>query len=123
MFKVGDTVFYPAHGVGIIDDIEEKSIDGKITLCYKFHLINNPMTVIIPVENADNNNVRLISDNDTMNYKLNCIYSDNDDEFEDILNSNYKLRREMFMNKISGKNLLSLAFSSNSASFFAFELL
>ncbi len=91
-------MFYPAHGVGIIDSIEERNINGISKFYYVFHLINNPMNVRVPVERASFNNMRHICTVDEMNHKLNCIYSHK--ESEQILDCNYKIRKEKFINKI-----------------------
>jgi RNA polymerase-interacting CarD/CdnL/TRCF family regulator len=34
MFNVGDLAVYPAHGVGLIEGIEEKSISGEEHIFY-----------------------------------------------------------------------------------------
>lgn len=99
MFNIGDTVFYPAYGVGIIDSIEKKIINGINKSCYVFHLINNPMTVSIPEDVAGNNNMRLVSASEKLDSLLEKPdYSEND--FNELLKCNYKDRKEKFIRKI-----------------------
>ena len=52
-FQVGDKVIYPNHGLGIVENVEEKTILG--TTCGFFHLriVSNDTTVLVPVANVD----------------------------------------------------------------------
>lgn len=99
MFKTGDTVFYPEHGVGVIDKIEEKEINGEKKSYYKFHLINNPMKILLPLDKVANLHIRYISDTETVD----CILKDISNklaDFSEISHYNYKDRREKFLRKI-----------------------
>jgi len=53
MFKVGDQIVYPMHGVGIIEAIEKKVVLGKRNEFYMISIINSGMKVMIPVDNAE----------------------------------------------------------------------
>jgi len=58
MFKVGDKIVYPMHGVGEIDGIEKKVILGKKNEYYMITIISNGMKVMIPVNNAKDIGIR-----------------------------------------------------------------
>lgn len=58
MFRVGDTVCYPMHGVGVIESIEEQFILGESKQYYVMRFILGRMTAMIPVENADSVGLR-----------------------------------------------------------------
>jgi CarD family transcriptional regulator len=58
MFKVGDKIVYPMHGVGEIDSIEKKVILGKKNEYYMITIISNGMKVMIPVNNAKDIGIR-----------------------------------------------------------------
>jgi len=60
MFKVGDKIVYPMHGVGQIDGIEKKVVLGKRNEYYMITIINNGMKVMIPVNNAKEIGIRSI---------------------------------------------------------------
>lgn len=60
MFKVGDKIVYPMHGVGIIEKIEKKVVLSKRVEFYIITIINSGMKVMIPVENADTIGIRSI---------------------------------------------------------------
>jgi len=51
-FKVGEKVVYPAHGVGIIDSIQTRVIQGKAQTFYMLRILDNDMTIMIPTDNV-----------------------------------------------------------------------
>ncbi len=52
MFKVGDLAVYPAHGVGLIEAIEEKEIGGNKLVFYVMKILENDMKIMIPKNNT-----------------------------------------------------------------------
>ncbi len=60
MFKVGDKIVYPMHGVGEIEAIEKKVVLGKRSEFYMITIISNGMKVMIPVNNAEEIGIRSI---------------------------------------------------------------
>ncbi|UCD84811.1 MAG: CarD family transcriptional regulator [Deltaproteobacteria bacterium] len=60
MFKVGDMAVYPAHGVGVVEAIENKEISGNSVKFYILRLLNNGMTIMIPTNNAESVGLREI---------------------------------------------------------------
>ena len=51
-FKVGDKAVYPAHGVGVIKAIETKELEGFTTTYYILKILDNGMTIMVPIQNA-----------------------------------------------------------------------
>jgi CarD family transcriptional regulator len=49
MFKVGDLAVYPAHGVGVIEAIENKEVMGKKQSFYVMKIMGNGMKIMIPM--------------------------------------------------------------------------
>jgi CarD family transcriptional regulator len=60
MFKVGDKAVYPAHGVGIIEDIKCKVISGNKRTFYLLRIVDKDMTIMIPTDNAQTVGLRCI---------------------------------------------------------------
>lgn len=58
MFKVGDNIFYPLHGAGTIESIEEKKILGEKRKYYVIKMPIGDVKVMVPTENAENVGVR-----------------------------------------------------------------
>ena len=52
-FKVGDKAVYPAHGVGVIKAIETKEFEGTNLTYYVLKILDNGMTIMVPLQNAD----------------------------------------------------------------------
>lgn len=49
MFKVGDLAVYPAHGVGVIEAIENREVMGKKQPFYVMKIMGNGMKIMIPM--------------------------------------------------------------------------
>ncbi len=75
MFKVGDKVFYPMHGAGIIKSIDEKEISGNKVSYYTISLPNE-IKVMIPLENTDAVGLREIINEDEANKVLGILESE-----------------------------------------------
>ncbi|MFZ5585140.1 MAG: CarD family transcriptional regulator [Thermodesulfobacteriota bacterium] len=58
MFKVGQLAVYPAHGVGIIESVEERQIGGLSHKFYIMRVLENDMIIMIPVDNAESVGLR-----------------------------------------------------------------
>ena len=52
MFKVGDLAVYPAQGVGVIESIEKKEIDGQTQDFYIMRILENGMIIMVLTNNA-----------------------------------------------------------------------
>ncbi len=72
MFKVGEKVVYPAHGVGVIDSIEDKVVSGTEKQFYMLRILDSDMTIMIPTENVDSVGLRRVIGKDMVNkvYKI-----------------------------------------------------
>jgi len=57
-FCVGDLAVYPAHGVGKIEAIESKVINGEKHDFYIMKVIENNMVIMIPTSNVDSVGLR-----------------------------------------------------------------
>ncbi|MDR2017498.1 MAG: CarD family transcriptional regulator [Syntrophobacterales bacterium] len=62
MFKVGEVAVYPGHGVGKIASIEEKEFSGMKQSFYIMRILDTDMTIMIPVDNANNTGLRCVID-------------------------------------------------------------
>lgn len=60
MFAKGDMVVYPAHGVGIIKDIETKEYGGADQSFYILEILDNGMRVMIPTDTSSSVGLRAI---------------------------------------------------------------
>lgn len=62
MFQIGQLAVYPAHGVGVIESIQERIVSGNVQQFYIMRLLDNDMIIMIPKDNAHNVGLRDIID-------------------------------------------------------------
>lgn len=70
LFQIGDKVFYPMHGAGIIKAIEQKEILGTTQEYCSITIPLNNMDVMIPLLKMEQLGVRSIIDINTLNHIL-----------------------------------------------------
>jgi len=63
-FSVGDLAVYPAHGVGRIDAIESRVINGETHDFYILKVLDNGMVIMVPTWNVEQVGLRGIIDED-----------------------------------------------------------
>ncbi len=81
MFNEGDKIFYPMHGAGIIDRIEEKTILGKDE---KYYIIKMPgeVTIMVPHEHAEELGLRHLVSKEQAKEVLGILLEDTTDMSE-----------------------------------------
>ena len=62
MFNTGDIAVYPAHGVGIIESVETKEISGEEQSFLTMRILDNDMTIMVPMANIDRVGLREVID-------------------------------------------------------------
>ncbi|MDR2167117.1 MAG: CarD family transcriptional regulator [Clostridiales bacterium] len=60
MFDKGEAVVYPLHGAGIIENLEEKCIDGETRNYYVLNLPLGNLTILLCCESAENTKLRKV---------------------------------------------------------------
>lgn len=53
VFKVGQKIVYPSQGVGVVEQIESRQINGEAQEFYLLRLHTNNSTVMVPTRNAE----------------------------------------------------------------------
>ena len=61
-FQVGDLAVYPAHGVGMIEAIESRVVNGEKHNFYILKVLENNMVIMIPTSNVAQVGLREIID-------------------------------------------------------------
>lgn len=72
MYSVNDKIFCPMHGAGIIDNIENIDLNGKLNKYYVISLIGSNMKIKVPVEN-ESSLIRAITDKENAQIVLESI--------------------------------------------------
>jgi CarD family transcriptional regulator len=57
-FDVGDLAVYPAHGVGEIQSVESRVVNGEKRDFYILKVLENGMVIMIPTDNVDSVGLR-----------------------------------------------------------------
>lgn len=65
-FKVGDAVVYPAHGVGVVENIETQTIAGMEIQLYAIRFEKDRMCLKIPVFKAKSSGLRKLCSTDRL---------------------------------------------------------
>lgn len=100
MFKIGDKIFYPMHGAGVIESIDEKEILGEKKLYYILNIPSKKMSVMIPQGNEDSIGIRPVVDSKILEEVLTTFHQEETDP-----NMNQNQRYRMNMNKIKSGDI------------------
>ena len=60
MYKKGGKIVYPLYGAGVIEELEEKEVDGEIQIYYVLHISVVNLKIMISAAKADSLGVREI---------------------------------------------------------------
>ena len=104
MFKKGEKVVYPMHGVGLIDEIEDKEVLGQTTKYYIIQIINSGMKVMIPVDKAEEVGLRKIISKSEIKKVLSHLSSG-----ETIKENDWKLRYQNNIEKVKSGSIFQVA--------------
>lgn len=66
MFDVGEKIFYPVHGAGTIEAIEEKEVLGEKKFYYILKIPHINVQIMIPTDKAEKLGMRQVVDLDTL---------------------------------------------------------
>jgi len=106
MFKVGDMAVYPAHGVGVIERIENRKISGCQENFFVMRILENNMIIMIPSSNAANVGLRQIINQNEVS-KVYSILKKRDTSVDD--NQSWNRRYRDYMDKIKSGSVFEVA--------------
>jgi CarD family transcriptional regulator len=66
MFQIGAMAVYPAHGVGVIESIQDREVAGLQQRFYIMRLLDTDMIIMIPTQNAKNIGLRTVVDSNAV---------------------------------------------------------
>ena len=66
MFQIGAMAVYPAHGVGVIESIQDREVAGLLQRFYIMRLLDTDMIIMIPTQNAHNIGLRTVIDSNSV---------------------------------------------------------
>ncbi len=92
MFQIGDKIFYPMHGGGIIERIEEKEIFGQTQLYYVVNIPHRNMQVMLPLDKTEKLGMRPVVDPAKLDAVLSTIH---EGETDTAMNDTQRQRLNM----------------------------
>jgi len=101
MFQVGDKIFYPMHGAGIVEGIEEKEILGEKRYYYILNMVLREMQVMIPMDKTSNLLIREVVDSVKLDRVLATVHQKELDPTIDP----YKQRQRLNMDKMKSGDI------------------
>lgn len=104
-FKVGDKAVYPAHGVGLVKGIESHDFDGFRQTFYVLKILDNGMTIRVPVQNASAIGMRKVISREHVD-KIYEVLRDRDVPTD---NQTWNRRYREYMNKIQTGDPIEVA--------------
>jgi CarD family transcriptional regulator len=105
-FQVGDLAVYPAHGVGEIQAIESRVINGEKHDFYIMKVLENGMVIMIPIRNVESVGLRdIISKEDVP--RVYDVMKSRQDGLPD--NQTWNRRYREYMDKIKTGSLYDVA--------------
>lgn len=104
MFHIGDEIFYPMHGAGIIVDIEEKKILGELHKYYIMQISISDMKVMLPINNLDAIGIRKIVSENAANEAIDHFHNCEEDP-----NNNWNQRYRENIEKMKSGNIVDVA--------------
>ena len=105
VFKLGDKAVYPAHGVGVIERIENKEISGTIFSFYVMRILDSDMTIMVPTGNVQNVGLRRLITGD----KVDKVYKIFQKKDVVIDTSTWNRRYRDYMEKIKTGSVFEIA--------------
>lgn len=105
-FQVGDLAVYPAHGVGRIESIESRTINGEKHDFYILKILENSMVIMIPTWNVDSVGLRNTIDVDQIPEIYDVLVTKKDDIFD---NQTWNRRYKEYMDKLKTGSLFDVA--------------
>lgn len=105
-FQAGDLAVYPAHGVGRIESVESRLINGTQHDFYIMKILDNAMVIMIPTINVKSVGLRtVINENEVPGiYK---VLREKKDDIHD--NQTWNRRYKEYMDKIKSGSLFDVA--------------
>lgn len=105
MFRMGDRIIYPAHGIGIIDRVEEKTVSGKKRAFYVIKILENGVTIMTPVDNAEKVGLRSLASKKDISRALKILSKN----VSVSLDENWNRRQKCYFKKIKTGSLIEIA--------------
>ncbi|MGB5983800.1 MAG: CarD family transcriptional regulator [Desulfobacterales bacterium] len=107
-FEIGDLAVYPAHGVGRIEAIESRVVNGETHDFYIMKILENGMVIMIPTWNVASVGLRDIIDEDEIP-KVYAVMKNTDPKMAASESQTWNRRYREYMEKLKTGSLYDVA--------------
>ncbi|MCP3876232.1 MAG: CarD family transcriptional regulator [Desulfobacteraceae bacterium] len=104
-FSEGDLAVYPAHGVGCIESIESKEINGDTMNFYMMKIVENGMVIMIPTTNVESVGLREV----IPETEVQAVYEVMKEKAQGADNQTWNRRYREYMDKIKTGSIYDVA--------------
>jgi len=104
-FHEGDLAVYPAHGVGCIESIESKEINGENMNFYMMKIVENGMVIMIPTANVETVGLREV----ISKKEIPAVYKVMQEKGQDLDKQTWNRRYREYMDKIKTGSIYDVA--------------
>lgn len=108
MFSVDQLVVYPAQGVGKVERIESRDIGGATTDFFIVRILSNNVTLMVPVQNAQNVGLRPVCTEDQGRAIIESLKDRSD--FTGYTGQNWNRRYREYSEKLKSGDLADVAY-------------
>lgn len=108
MFSVDELVVYPAQGVGKVERIETQEIGGVATELFIVRILSNNVTLLVPVNNAENVGLRGVYSPEQAEEIL--TYLQDRSDFAGYTGQNWNRRYREYSERLKSNNLQDVAY-------------
>ena len=104
MFKVGDKVACPPHGVGVIESREERVIANRKVVYLRITLVGKNMSILVPEESVHTSGVRHILSEEEIDEVLSYL-----SQVPTNINQKWTVRHRLNIDRLRTGNIKELA--------------
>jgi CarD family transcriptional regulator len=104
-FRVGDKVVYPHHGAAVIEDVQEREIDGEQRTYWVLRLSYGDLTLMVPTDGADQVGLRGVVNRDEVDRVFQILKS----KKQGPAPSNWSRRFKNHLEKLSSGDIYEVA--------------
>jgi len=108
VFSVDQLVVYPAQGVGKVERIESRDIGGATTNFFIVRILSNNVTLMVPVNNAENVGLRALCSADQGQGIIESLKDRSD--FTGYTGQNWNRRYREYSEKLKSGDLADVAY-------------
>ncbi len=104
MFRIGDKVAFPPHGVGVIEGREEREVEGKKIAYLRITLIGKSMSILVPEKSAESSGIRPVLSEEEIEELFNYL-----SEVPKNISEKWTVRHRLNVDRLKTGNVKELA--------------